>query len=236
MNDQDPNGEGAENPTGAELPVGNAPPQPEPVGDTAPATPETPAPPAASGPPDPAEPQIAAIKKRWELAIGGVTWLATVLAPALTFNIVLSLNSDSGIQFKAFLLIITTVIFLLGWTQLNRIPIAALIGVLVLAVGSFVAYSLLKDVWTCRYYPAVNPDRFLMGEVLLDNARTFLVQEGLLRAPCEAVMENWGGDAEQIWERGGLIKRFLILFGLYAFAFQSLALLIVAAVRRSLSR
>ena len=158
----------------------------------------------------------------------------TVIGPAISFNAKLALSSNSGTEFQAFFLIVTTVLFLLTWRLLDGLPLWSLGVAAVLAVLSFVAYSQAKDEWTCLSY--LDPSPLVMGTVLLPEAAAHLAKENPPPATCEAVMENWGGDAYQIWEENGVRIRFLTLFGLYALAWLSLAVLVIGAARRSLTQ
>lgn len=185
---------------------------------------------------DEASPAVEAVRRRSSLAIAFVTWLATIIAPALTFDIKLSLSSEAGPQFQAYFLLLTTALFLLVWRSLERLPIWVLAAFAMLSLISFVSYGLVKDAWTCAYYPNIFDERFMMGTELLEQPRAFIKANPSAAADCQALMENWAGDASKIWTWPSVVQRFLALFGLYAFAWLMLALLLLGAARHSLAR
>jgi len=174
-------------------------------------------------------------RKKWAVAAGVVTWLASVLATAISFDVELALSSDAGGQFKAYFLILSAVLFLLFAGLLDRLPRWSL-GLLVLvSLGLFGAYTLQKDAWTCSYFPNHYEDRLTMGATLLPEARAFLEEMPPGDPGCESLMKPFGGDARKIWLWSEVRNRFLILFGLYAAAWLTLALLVLGAIRHSLS-
>ena len=165
------------------------------------------APPAAPAAESKAEPRDAeqgavdTVRRRWVLAFGVIGWLVTVIGPAISFNAKLALSSNSGTEFQAFFLIVTTVLFLLTWRLLDGLPLWSLGVAAVLAVLSFVAYSQAKDEWTCLSY--LDPSPLVMGTVLLPEAAAHLAKENPPPATCEAVMENWGATLTKSGRKTG---------------------------------
>jgi len=189
---------------------------------------------SGAGPQDPVQGDVDTAKRRWALAVGFIGWLSAIIAPAVSFDIELAIHSGAGPQFQAFFLIVSAVLFLVAWRALDHLPMWALGALAIASATAFIGYTLAKESWTCTYYPAVQPNRLVMGSVQLDPAKSFLAAHPPNPATCEALMENWGGDATQIWQWSGIVTRFLTLFGLYALAWLALALLVVGAIRRSL--
>ena len=196
--------------------------------------PEAPEPDAKSKPRVPGQSEVDKVRQRWALASGVVGWLVTVIGPAISFDAKLALSSNSGTGFQAFFLILATVLFLLAWRSLGRLPLWALCILAALSISSFLAYDRAKDEWTCVTYMDESP--LVMGTEMKPGPKAHLAKKKPPPVGCEARMEPWGGDSYQIWEEGGVRMRFLALFGLYALAWLALALLIVGAARRSLSQ
>ncbi len=183
---------------------------------------------------DPASAEGDAMRKRWTFAVGMVSWLAAIIAPAVSFDVEFALDSESGPQFQAYFLILSAVLFLLGWKMIHRLRIWML-GVLALcSVVLFITYSLKKSEWTCAYYPILYENRFTKGTELRPPIRAHLEENPPADSSCQTLMAPWGGHALAMWEREGVVRHFLTLFGLYAFAWLSLALLVLGAVRTSL--
>lgn len=172
-----------------------------------------------------------ALQRRWGMAAGLIAWLTALIAPALTFDIELATSSDSGSQFRFYFQLLSTVIFLLAWRFLARVPIPMLALLGLLSITLFTAYSIEREGLTCLY---MDGGRYVMGDVLKLQPAAYLAKEGLLTASCSEQMSHFGGDGLAMWERMGIVARFLILFGLYSLAWLALGLLIVAVVRRTL--
>ena len=170
-------------------------------------------------------------KAIWSFAVAAVAWLASIIGPALTFDIQLSLGTDST-AFKAFFMVFAGVLLLLVWRQVARLNEWSIAGILLIALVGFLGYTLLRDSWTCAYYPLVHEDRLVMGVTFKDSVLQDLTARNLLGRPCEEIMERWGGNASQIWTGDDVRNRFLMLYGLFTLAWLSLALAILAAVRR----
>lgn len=178
---------------------------------------------------------IGAMRTRWELAVGAVAWLGGIIGPAITFDLALTRDGDVGLRFQAFFLVVSAVLFLLGWGLLGRLRpwMLGLIGAV--AVAAFVGYTMMREDWSCAYYPELHEGRRLTtGTVILPAAREVLAQDPPADPSCRTLMEPFGGNAMWIWDPDEVKRHFLILFGLYALAWLSLALLVLGATRWSL--
>jgi len=164
----------------------------------------------------------------WKRAAAAIAWLGAIIAPALTFDIATSYSSDIDFQFGAFFLIVITILYLVvGATRLvtsrKLLPLW-----IALAVLSFVAFSLLRQDWTCDYFGEV---RIVHGTSYTAPARTLATQRGLRPDDYCQMLRLYGGDAVQIWSKAEVIQRFLLLFASYSLAWTMLAAAVLGAVR-----
>jgi len=176
------------------------------------------------------------MRKRWMLAAGVIAWLGGIIAPALSFDVDLIVGSDAGDRFRNYFLILSTILFLVGWQLIDRLPIWAFGLVALVSMASFGAYSLKKEDWTCHYFPNIYEKPVVKGIDKLESARQTLAENPPTEPGCDAEMRPFGGDARKIWVWKDVERRFLMLFGFFALAWLSLALLVLGAVSYSLKR
>lgn len=167
------------------------------------------------------------------LAAGVVSWLAAIITPAISFDVDLAISSEAGLQFRAYFQILSTILFLLAWKLLERLPIWTLAILALCSALLFVTYSIGKDYWSCVY---MDGGRYIIGGALKAEAATYLATEKLLDAPCLEQMSHFGGDGLRMWQREDIVTRFLVLFGTYSLAWLTLALLVAGAARHGISR
>lgn len=171
---------------------------------------------------------------RWELATGVVAWLASVLGPAISFDIAFGPGDNLSPEFHAFFGVLIAVLFLLAWKPLGRLPVWALGGLALIAALCFAGYAKTKRDWSCAYFPNLYKSRVIIGAQELAPAHARLAELGVTSSECDVRLRPFGGKAERLYDPDSLFWRFVMLFGFYALTWLSLALLVLGAVRRSL--
>jgi hypothetical protein len=187
--------------------------------------------PAPQAGPGGGSPKLAA---RWDLGAGVVAWLASVLGPAISFDVAFSPDDNISPEFHALFGVLTAVLFLLTWKRLGRLPIWALAALALVGVLCFAGYAKTKRDWSCAYFPNINKSRVILGTQETAFARAKLAELQITEPGCEARLRPFGGKAETLYEGDGLYWRFVMLFGFYALTWLSLALLVLGAVRRAM--
>ena len=172
---------------------------------------------------------------RWHLVVGVVAWLASVLGPAISFDIAFGPGDNLSPEFHALFGVLTAVLFLLAWKKLGNLPVK-LLGVLALTgVLCFAGYAKTKRDWSCAYFPHIYNSRVILGTQETTFARAKLAELQINEPGCEARLRPFGGRAQTLYESDGLYWRFVLLFGFYALTWLSLALLVLGAVRRAIN-
>jgi hypothetical protein len=80
---------------------------------------------------------------------------------------------------------------------------------LVVSIVSFFIYQYLIDIWTCNYFA----EKVVVGTTYTERGRNYVA--GNPGIPCDSLLEDFLGRAEQIWERNMIDERRFILAGSY---------------------
>lgn len=183
---------------------------------------------------DRAASDFAQVKTRLTIGSGAIAFLTATIGPAIAFDITLGLGNDAGSKYMIFFTLFAGGLFLVCWKALSRIGNSALIAIALISTGSFIGYSIARQNWACTYDYAGNTDRIATGTSL--TARGIETQHVAKEtiANCTDFLATASGDAAVLYRWPGLIGHFLVLYGIFALAWLSLAAFLLAATQRSL--
>ncbi len=173
--------------------------------------------------------------KKWLMLSAIVTWVATAIGGAVTFDVRTAVDAPPFSDVNAYVQIVMGVLFGFVIALTNRmlsrgsfwVAVSVAAGALLFSVVFFFSYQIYGAQHTCLYATKV---RLVTGTQLTEQARKHLTNNPDVSEPCSLV-EDFGGRPDKVWLASDLQEKMLKLSVLYMLAFLSTGLSVFSITR-----
>jgi hypothetical protein len=160
---------------------------------------------------------VEATHRSWPKIAQTAVWVTALVFPFLATPPRLLIRRPDGVDVQAltqFTLAVIIALLLLAFRRLRRPRqrrLWTILGATMLAcgIGGFFFYVYLVESWTCEY-DGRGP--VVIGSTYLSEVVEWAQKRGM---NCQLIIQDFAGFAEQLWSRGEMILRYLIILLCY---------------------